>query len=252
MSEGKENRPRQESESKIEVVGSLELAEKLLREQGDLKGNDTWMGIGVNKKTYPDEMVLDFARWASKSSDNFLLVVADFVQKYNLVASTGNWDNLYEGKKARKMDREGEKRADEITSLVKGAKLENVQVVGWVDLMKGIEKENEKNNLMVNYGFQQFDYRYQHDVKFREALQGVVKKQIPHVLKDLEARGRNPQMTLDASAMYAMEEIFASWLLVETKKYPIKIGHEGEKLYDEITASLFEDETKFGSVYLRR
>jgi len=254
--ESEESNPETET---IELVEATGLAKELLESGETLKPYSSWMGIGVNEKAYPDEMVKDYIRWASKKSEKFLLVIADDIQTYNLVPfSKKGWEEIRNVEDFRELADERKKRIQE---WLQKEGISNVDVKRWQEIM---DELGEKDSFFVDYVSQLFDHVRQHDPELNEAITEIAPRQIPGLFKKMIKEGKGGEdlkFGKFAVSLYGQAEVFLTWFLAVKGGYPIKIGHEGEKIYDKITSDILtgkygeqlaESNAKFGSVYLKR
>ena len=82
---GKDFERISEGGEKLQIVDSLGTAKDLIDTPERLKEYSMWMDIGTNIKTYPNDMVADYADWISRHSNSGLIVIADDLQLYNKV-----------------------------------------------------------------------------------------------------------------------------------------------------------------------
>src|SRR3989344_2438131 len=172
--------PMSPSEPRVEAAGSMGLAEKLLAEKGDLKPYNTWMGITTSKKTYPDDMVLDFARWGVENSNRFMLVIADAMQVFNKMAIKGIDPFRMNEHQRRDFERDvrdykraARKRQGELRTLFKEAGLENVRVRLWSDLIKVLRGRDWRDEFVVD-SFIQMAYIPGLDETFDSQMKNIV------------------------------------------------------------------------------
>lgn len=274
-----------ESTSGVEVVGSLGVAEKLLKTQGDLQPYKSWMGISTSYETYPDATVLEFARWASENTAGFTLVVSNYVQTYNWAAEhidpdednpdsiglsfllTGggslDWEVFNKGKHKKEQDRLARKRVATFQELFAANGI-NGKVVLWEDLLRNILENSKETDtdgwIFYNEQWQQLWEAVTAISYMRDDVTGVHKHLVPHLIDRFTAKGQDEGFVNSVLQEYTVEEIFLTTLMAETRWANIKIGPEWERHYDAITHKYLlgqyfgrkePSKAPFGAVYLR-
>jgi hypothetical protein len=232
----------------LKVLESSGLAERAV-EEGTLGIKNAWMGIGTNENTYPDEFVMNYLRWASQNVNHFLLVIADDIQAYNRVPfSKDKWDELSKTRKWREL---GQKRKSSLQEKLMQEGIGNVEIKTWHEIYADLEKQF---NWEVEYAGQLVDHVCQH-TDIGQRLEEIVRKKIPGFMGRLEKEKIPEEFGIFSASGYGFEEITLTCLLATNDLYPIKVGHIGEKDYDEITAEIiskqgYDSKTKFGAIYL--
>jgi len=255
-----EKPPEQEAKG-LELIEATGLAKDLLEKNETFKPYSSWMGIGTNEKMYPDEMVKNYIRWSSKRSEKFLLVIADDIQIYNLIPfSNKGWDKMKEVGDFRKLAEERKK----MMQIWLGAEgISNVDVRGWMEIIDELRMKNPDFNC-VDYNNQLFDHTRQHNPDLDQAITKIAPKQIPRLFLKMQKEGKGGEelrFGKFVASLYGQNEIFLTWLLAKYGGYPIKVGHEGERVYDELTADILngkygtqlaDPDIRVGSVYLKK
>lgn len=260
MSHEEFHAPENQERAKMEVINTLGIASDLIEKPETLRKIPMWMGIGTNEKTYPDTMVLDYAKWISEHSDSGLVVIADELQLYNKIpTSSKSWGKLEEVETVRQIGAERKKRLSE---LLQQSDVKNVAIIQWRELIDALMAESGDNDFLINYDSQLFDSLRQ-DPDFDRLLMNIAEKQAPSMFQRFAAH----PLTKDhmehvrfATSLYTQEEIFLTYILSVLQKYPIKVGHAGEQVYDEITLQLLQGKfgpslkksTPFGAIHLKR
>ena len=251
----------------VEIVGSIGLASKLLKEKSTLKPYNCWMGISTSKKTYPDEMVVEYAKWATEHSDHFMLVVADGMQIYNQIAQKRiNISHVTEEQakwiqeEAKEYYKEAKKRKLDLETKFKKAGIQNFHIHLWSHVFELLERD-EMDKWIVQ-SFREMAYYPGIDLEFDEGIRKIVEERAGHLLSRI-GKSKLSEFIL---GLYAREE----WALVMALgtlgiyKYSIKIGPEGERGYDELVMDVFlkgfgslktdpyeNNANWFGAVYLK-
>ncbi len=223
------------------VVGSLGLAEKLLKKGEDLRPHNAWMGVSTNQKVYPDEMVVAFAKWASSRSNHFLVVIADGMQAYNEMAFGGKFGWADVDIRMEDYVEPALARKEELRGLIEKEGLDNVSLDLWNDVVWNLR---QKDDLLASHTKDLFNHQRQHNPDVETALIGIVEEKIPDVLN--RARKRFGKIFVDfAAATYAEEEIHLTWLMAVLGDYPIKIGPPSELVYDKFVLDGMKGKFKF-------
>lgn len=173
----------------VEVVGSIGLAEELLKEKGTLKPHNAWFGISTREKVYPDSMVLDFARWGSKNSNNFLIVVADeSVIPHNAIALSNKrltYDQMPEMMdEATKL---AEKRKEKLKELIHNEGLTNVEVKLWNEILEELSV-NKDSWYFFHTGMQLLDKERYTNEEFEKKLREIANAKVGSELKRARKR----------------------------------------------------------------
>ena len=249
-------RVQQDSAQLVEVVDSLGIATGLLAADGHLKPHNCWMGINTNPRTYTDELVLGFAKWASAHSDKFLLLITSRMQLYNKIPFSGKrWEKFGSDEYVRPAS----KRKRDLKKLVGQQGLENVEVKLLEDeLMPELEASSGHAAFMINYGYQFLSQLRQSDAALDAAIMQVTRGKVGHLLEKARMAGVPEQFALNALSYYAHDEIFTSLVLAQLGVATVKIGPAWEKPYDIVTKDIIDDKyglfanegTEFGAVYL--
>lgn len=257
-------------DSPVRVVGSLGLAEKLLRETGSLKPYNSWMGITASRKTYPDTLVASFAEWASQNSRKFTLVIVDGMQIFNEMAIKGINPRLLTDEQVSHYTREiadyrrsARKRRQELGELVAEKGLANVDIILWSKLLGRLAADDPGNRFMID-GFRASFYDSGVDQQFDQEIVNLTREKAAHIL--VRTQG-DPETSELAASFYAREQMVLTMTLATLAYYGyrIKIGPETERIYDEIVLDILrngfetlrsvlepQDEfMPFGAVYLR-
>lgn len=256
--------------SSVRVIGSLGLAERLLRETGSLKPCNSWMGITTSKKTYPDNLVASFADWASQNSRKFTLVIVDGMQIFNEMAIKGVNPHFLTDQQishyTREIDdyqRSARKRMDELGGLAAKDGLANVDIILWSKLLGRIAGDDPGNRLMID-SFRASFYNSGADQQFDQDIANLTREKAAHIL----ARAQGDKKTSEfAASLYAREQLVMIMTLATLASYgyKIKIGPATERAYDEIALDILksgfgilrhklaeQSEFKpFGAVYLQ-
>lgn len=263
--------PPKENESSVEVVGAIGLAKDLLDQKGDLRPYNSWMGISTSKKTYPDQMVLDFARWGTAHSKRFMIVVADGMQVFNKMAikgvnpfeMTGKQEKWYK-EEMRENRRAARKRIDELKALMSKEGLENVDLEFWSGLIERLRNASLEDKFVVDQ-FTQLLYTPVLDAEFDAQIKNIVRTRAGHILE----RSKTERETSEFIAgLYPRGQLVLTMALstLGVYRYLIKVGPEAERIYDELALDIFtrgfgtlrgaggENKTRIpgGAVYLRQ
>lgn len=218
------------------------LAERLLQETGSLLPYNSYMLLSTSKKTYPDEVVLSFAQWASQHSNMLAIIVAEGQQVYNKMATREfNRSALTEAqeKKLKEEIREyrklAEKRAFEVGRLITGQGLTNAKVVLWNDLLftlPPLELRDSTRKMFQTKGI---------DPIFDEKVAKLTRERAAELL--VRSKG-DPKTSEYIAGLYTREEVFMMIALADLSyskyKLAIKIGPESERAYDEIAKDIME------------
>jgi hypothetical protein len=242
-------------ETQAEVVDNLGLGE--FREA--LPRFKSWMGISTSFETYPDKMVLEFAKWASTHTGGFTLVVSDELARFNWAAENG-WDSYNSPKRVKQLERAATERAHTARRMFDDHGLP-AGVVLWNRMHRKLVEESQETDVqgMVAHG-QEWSHLEQvaGQPVFKAALRSIHQQLAAKLVQRFTEKGSSPEHVNHAMACYSFEEIFLSALLARSGWAPIKIGPRWEKLYDKMTANylagLYDgqvaDVVPFGAVYL--
>ena len=234
------------------VVSSLGCAHALLSRKGNVRPHATWMGITTSEKTYPDDMVMDFARWGSRHSACCHVVIADMMQIYNRIPfSKKGWDKW--------ADHRSYKRAAQERKVLLEEQLRGVPDVDVNLMYYGITQQLQQTpggQFMIDYAAQLLFT--QDKESLHEDVRTVTRERAGPMLKRAVEQGADPDFALNVMRHYALEEILLSWYYAERGFARIKIGPVGEHAYDEITMDLIDGaygtfdggRTTFGAVHL--
>lgn len=251
----------------VRVVGVLGSTEKLLREKDSLKPYNSWMGITTSRKTYSDELVVDFARWGSQHSGTFMLVIADSMQVYNQMARDGADPDaltLEQRSKYRQevadYKRAARKRMGELNQLVNENGLTNVKITLWSKLLDQLASAGWEDRFIIDM-YNSVFHRPGLDKKFDEDMTRVTREKARHIL----VRSQNPETCEFIASHYSREQMVLTMTLATLGiyGYAFKVGIEAERTYDEIAQRIFLDgfgslkmdgkgSWNYGTVYLRR
>jgi hypothetical protein len=242
-------------ETQAEVVDALGLGECTEA----LSRFKSWMGISTSFETYPDKMVLEFAKWASTHTGGFTLVVSDELARFNWAAENG-WDSYNSPKRVRQLERDATERAHEVRRMFDDHGLP-AGVVLWNRMHRKIVEESQANDaqgmLFSSQEWSHLDHVAELP-EFKAELMGVHQQLAAKLVQRFTEKGSTSEHVNHAMACYSLEEIFLSALLARAGWAPIKIGPRWEKLYDKMTANyvagLYDgqvaDVVPFGAVYL--
>jgi len=246
------------------------------------------MAISTNAKRYPDESVLEFARWANQNTGGFMLVVSDIAPDYNWAAEHENpeeehpdrvglgfmhsgglvldWEVFFRGKHNREVDRLARKRVEALSGLFQEQGIEG-EVVLWSELERKILEQSKENDvagmLYFNNEWADLHAVIDRDRDMKRDVGNVHRRLASHVVERLAVQGKSEDFVHSAMQSYTAEEIFLSALLAQTGWASIKIGPQWERYYDEITLKYLSGEylmshltdtgpshAPFGAVYL--
>lgn len=284
--EASENEP---TPPKLEVVGSFGIAERLLAEQGDVKPYKSWLAVSTNTKKYPDEMVLEFGRWANEHTGGFMVVISDSAPAvYNWAAEHENpqqehldridlkflhsdgldldWEVFFRGKHIKEFKKLALKRAESLKQLFLKHGVDG-EVILWSDLERKILEESKENDVVgmmfFNKEWSNLHAAVDNDQEMNQDVRNVHPELASHIVRRLTAEGRDESFIHSAMQNYTIEEVFLTLLLAKTSWANIKIGPKWERHYDEITLKYLTGEylashlidtgpsnAPFGAVYL--
>jgi len=213
----------------LRVVEATRLARNLLETRGDFKPYNAWMGIGVSKRTYTDEMVLGYAEWGASHSNHFLIIIADDLGVYNRIPfSRKGWNEVNEKEKFRK---EGLKRKAELVNLFQENDLSNVEVLTWSEAVAKLASGERGDQAL--YLEQLLDHQRQHKHQLHQDMIGIVEQQVPGIIEKMRREGKGGEDQVFGKfvlSLYVQDEIWMTMALSQFGEYPIKVGHKGEKL----------------------
>jgi hypothetical protein len=218
----------------LKVVKSSGFAKELLDFQGHLRPYSTWMGIGTNGKTYPDEMVCRYIEWGAEYSGDFTLVIADDLQIYNQIPFNGHQGLEELRERFRSV---GRQRKAALEGWARKNKIKNVKIWRWQEAFEALKTE------FPSVGFDSFEQYFISGEKisdpgFHSRFIGIVETQVPGFCKKLLMEGRDEKSGKFTASLYARQEVFLTFILTLTKKASIKIGHTGEEIYDNFTSEI--------------
>jgi hypothetical protein len=253
----------------IRVVDSIGLARDLLTQKNTLKPHNSWMGITTSKKTYPDEMVLDFAKWSTKHSNRFMVVIADGMQVYNKMAMKGTTPNEWSHKQIKHFSedikdyrKDAKERQQNLQSIFRKEGLKNVRIKLLSRLLNTLRSGGWQDKLLVDY-FKEMTFKRGVDNNFDQQMDNIVKSKVSHIINMSPGDKKTSEFI---ASLYCREEIVLIMSLssLGIYKYLIKVGPEGEREYDQAVLDIFRngfgklrDASKpnedfiFGAVYLK-
>lgn len=240
----------------IEVVDSIGMARDLLEDQGHLKPYSCWMGVSTNKRAYPDEDVIKFAKWGSEHSEKFYLLLADRLQLYNKVPfSRMGWSKLDSDEYVKA----AQKRKAELENLVVKNKLGNIEIkLIEFEFIPLLRSSSESLSLMIDWSYQFFNQKTFDNPGLEHAIEQVTEEKAGKLLEQAKDKEISQDHALFAFSRYTHLEVFFSWLFAELEVAPIKIGPLWEKPYDTVTLDIVKGkygafsgkDKRFGAVYL--
>lgn len=195
-----------------------------------IKGNKTyngWFGVGVGSKYYSKENLELYAGWAAKYFNSFLFVIADDIEKYNLMA----FEDKSEKEALEVARKKGNEKYNELMKIAEKFP-HKIQVKRW----KELSINDEYNRI-----FRLLDKDYDSIVQIREHLDNTLWSNIKQKLETLkEEIGENEfKKRFRILVKYAIEEIASIIFLTEFHVFQIKIGHKGERVYDNIVDRIY-------------
>jgi hypothetical protein len=265
-----EGPPVSPKESSVEVVGSIGKATELLASHGTLKPYNCWFGISTSKKTYPDDMVIEYARWAKDHSGHFMVVIADYMQIFNQMAEKDiSLKDLVEDPKKREWalqnqkeyNREARKRQRELKEKLHSEGLTNARVRLWSGLHRMLSRR--PIDYFNTSTFEDIGLYPGVDPILDESIDRIVEKRAQHII----GKAADSKNAIRIAGYYARKQWVVSMALasLEGYKYIIKLGPETEQVYDELVVDALRNGTgtlrgafskpnediPFGAVYLR-
>lgn len=191
------------------------------------KGYNGWFGVGLTSRYYSEENLTLYTGWAVAHLNSFMFLVADDIERFNLMG--------FEGLSEKDALQEARKKGDEkYKMLLKIAEKfpHKVEVKRW----KEIEVSNEYQKI-----FKQLDRDYEELPILKRHIEGTIWSNIRNKLELLkkEIGGNEFDKRFRQLIKYAISEISAIIYLGEYHIYPIKIGHKGERVYDNIVDRIY-------------
>ncbi len=207
-------------------------------------------GIGLSSKYYSKENLTLYAKWASEHLNSLLFIIADDVQRYNIMGFDGL--NKKEAlKKARKI-------GDEKFLMVKKISDKfphKVEVKRWAEVTSTSEYKKI---------FSLLEKDYNKIPELKEHIDNTLWANIRFKLEELKNNVGDKEFKKRFRILvkYAIEEISLIIYLAEYNVYPIKIGHNGERVYDNIVDRIYSKhynkvhgkilpKNKRGNIYLQ-
>jgi hypothetical protein len=249
----------QESIRDLTLIEAHGLAKETLEKGNTLKPYNSWMGIGINEKTYPEKMIRSYIRWGSEHSKKFLVVIADdpqIINKTVVFSETAEdaWSKIGPPTKAR------EKAAHiktNLTQWLQDRRISNVEIKNWQEAL-GAEAAQE---ISVLQGPLTLMFNSKKGIV--PELLKILPQQAPRLFERIQGKSPNENDFWNRSflaSFYALAEIDMIFALAQ-QGYPIKIGPVGERAYDEFaermrrgefrTSGLKRSKKPIGSVLLR-
>lgn len=191
-----------------------------------------------------------------------------------------------------------EERKKKLQQLTKNEGLMNVKVKRWSEVLEELFDTSTGQWYLVDFGLQLLDKERYTNEKFENKLRDIADQKIPNELRRARKRkGQLPEAPIMsfsnafetkliesiatedpqwantlkgarekagrdfvdfAAASYVKEEIYLIWALAVTGRYPIKVGPQWERPYDQLTLDLIKsgkpvkvEGANFGAVYLK-
>lgn len=195
-----------------------------------LKGNkkyNGWFGIGLTSKYYSKENLTLYAEWAIKYLNSFLFVIADDIERFNLMGFKGLGDKEALDE-ARRKGNEKYKIVLEIAEKFP----HKVEVKRWQEIEMGGEYKKIFNQLVKDYDELPV---------LKEHIENTLWANIKTKLELLKGKIGNKEFDKRFRILvkYAISEISSVIYLAEYHVYPIKIGHRGERVYDNVIDRIY-------------
>lgn len=252
---------------RVKVVDSLGITANLLEKKGNVQPLKSWMGVSTNENAYPDDYILECARWADENTGGFTLLVSDWLQNYNWIAEHGgnvhDHELFFRDKHAKGVNRLARRRQDKLKQLFakKGIKAE---VVLWSEMLRKIVEQGQSSDVagmtflnVENRKLLESIYKLP-DMSMDVAY--VHRERVPYLIERSVTKGRHPVEVNEALQGYTEEEILLTCLMAKLWWANVKIGPSWEKAYDEISYKYLNakfdgqepSSVPFGAVYLEK
>lgn len=212
--------PKQEKE--FVFLGAKGLGKKALEE---LEKHKAWFGVGLSSQYYSPENLRHYALWASENLSSLRLVIPDQVEKYNLMV----FEELSEEEALAQASVKGDKKQEALESIL--ADQEKIEIVRWKDFSSTPEYQRVLKHI-TKY--------YESSPEFREQVDDSLWESIGPKLRELRLQTREKEFKEKFRILvnYSLEELAAIFYFSEFQQVGIKLGHEGERVYDNIVNRL--------------
>lgn len=208
----------------LKLIGAKGLGKKVFKEKKVYNG---WFGVGLGSSYYSEENLMLYAEWASEYLQSFLFVVADDIERYNLMA----FSDLTEVKALKEARQRGDQKF-EMAEKIAARFPHQIEVKRWQELTISHEYQ-------IIYNLLESDYDRLPQLK--EHIDATLWANIRAKLDILRGQvGEDEfQKKFRTLVKYAIEELASIIYLAEYHIYPIKIGHKGERVYDNIIEKIY-------------
>lgn len=195
-----------------------------------IKGNKNyngWFGVGLTSKYYSKENLTLYAEWSVKHFNSFMFVIADDIERFNLMG--------FKGLNEKEALEEARKKGNEKYKMVLEAAEKfphKVEVKRWQE----IEISDEYKII-----FNQLDKDYDKLPVLREHIDNTLWANIRTKLESLRIKvgDKEFEKRFRQLVKYAISEISSIIYLGGYHIYPVKVGHKGERVYDKIVDRIY-------------
>lgn len=186
-----------------------------------------WFGVGVGSSYYSKANLQLYAQWATEYLNSFLFVVADDIERYNLIV----FSNLPEKEALEKAREKGDSKFKMITEIADKFP-HQIEAKRWQELTINDEYQSIFNLLNTDY-----DRISQLKEHIDNTLWANIRTKLEMLKKKVGEREFEKKFRMLVE--YAIEEISSIIYLAEFHVYPIKVGHRGERVYDNVIDRIY-------------
>jgi tRNA-dependent cyclodipeptide synthase len=209
--------------NKLNLIDSEGLGKKVIRGEKNFNG---FFGVGLGNIYYSETNLSLYAKWASENLNHFIFIVADDLERYNIEGFEG-----IDTKEAVKMAKnKGQIKYSIIKKITE--KFSNVEVKKWKEITGN---SNYQKILLTITKYYQSDLEFKEDIN--QSLWANIKYKLDELQKKVDTKEFNNRFRILVN--YSLEEISIIIYLTEFLNYQIKIGHKGERVYDNIVDRIY-------------
>src|SRR3989344_2866955 len=209
---------------KLKFLDAEGMGKKVIDGDHSLNG---FFGIGLSSKYYSQENLTLYAKWASQHFNSFLFVIADDPKGYNIMGFEG----LSENKALEEARKKGDEKF-EIVSKITEKFPHKIEVKRWNEITNNAEYNRILKQLIIDYDGIPI---------LKEHIDNCLWANIEPKLIDLERDVKHKEFEKRFRVLvnYTIEEIALIVYLGEYHVYPIKLGHKGERVYDNVVDRIY-------------
>ncbi len=209
---------------KLKFIDAEGMGKKVI--DGDFSLNG-FFGIGLSSKYYSQENLNLYAKWASQHFNSFLFIIADDPERYNIMG--------FEGLAEEKALNESRKKGNikyEIVSKIAEKFPHKIEVKRWNEITNNSEYNRILKQLIIDYDRIPILKEHMDKTLWANISPKLIELESNLTPKEFEERFR-------ILVNYTIEEIALIVYLGEYHVYPIKLGHKGERVYDNIVDRIY-------------